>query len=111
MRDVLLIEGVGVVADGLVGIVDRGNERQQVEGAGIGLVGEHPPAANHIAGLWRSGAIEAAAEIRSFLVDGDVAAGDAAVADQIRRAGERGDAAADEMRLGVAPRCGSIGKS
>jgi hypothetical protein len=57
----------------------------------------------------RAGAIEAAAQQRRLFQDADIGAGDAAIADQVRRAGERGNAATDQIGLGFFSRCGSIG--
>jgi len=109
MRYVLVVEFMNFFADGFPGSSQRRNERQQIEGAGIGLVGEHAAAADDVTVIGRSAAIEAAAKLRGLFENADVGALQAAVADQIGRAGERGDAAADQIGLGLAPLGGSIG--
>src|SRR5271165_7529517 len=70
----------------------------QREGADV-LALEHTPAAQDVAVLGGAGAVEAAADRREFLVDGDIVAEDAPVMDEERSRRERCDAAADQMDL------------
>ena len=58
---------------------------------------EHAPAANHVAGLRVTRAVEAAAELVSLLEYDDVVAAHAAIADQQRSRRETRDAATDDV--------------
>ncbi len=82
--------------------VESGDRGEQLVSADV-LAFEHPAAAQHVAVLRRTGAVEASAELVEFLEDGDVVAGNIAVANHEGGRGQRGDPAADEIDLGRAP--------
>ena len=96
-----LIEFDCLVEHGLGGIGQRGNGFEQAPGALVIVRGEHAAATQVVTGLGIAGRIQAAAEDIRRLVNGDVAARHAAVADHECGRGERTDAAADEMGFDV----------
>ena len=98
----LLVESMNFVVDRDARVAKRRNEGKQIEGAGIGFVGGHPTAADHIAAVRRACAIEAAAEQGCLLEDMNILAFESAISDQIGCACERRYAAADEVGLDMA---------
>ena len=82
VRAVLLVERPHLVLNGLRGIVEGRDALQHVPETDVGLFREHAAAARDVPSHRISRPVERAAGDRLFLDDADVAAPEAAVADQ-----------------------------